>query len=222
MDSNVEKGQAVAAFREEVIEVIAEICHEANRVFCSQNGDLSQTSWSAAPDWQKQSARDGVTMHINNPTVSASASHEEWLDQKKREGWVYGRTKDAVAKTHPHMVPFLKLHVVQKHKYYLFRAIVHGMFHDSESEQEVVPAQTTLSAGQKTVRFNLHDNQHGAIAGLKLKAAAFIDACHDLRGQIDSENPEPNRSSEVWRMTALAITQAETAVMWAVKAATAK
>jgi len=37
-------------------EQIAQVCHEANRAFCSSIGDNSQHAWDAAPQWQRDSA----------------------------------------------------------------------------------------------------------------------------------------------------------------------
>lgn len=106
--------------------VIAKICHEANRIYCESIGDLSQPKWEDAPDWQVTSARDGVLFHIDNPSASVSASHEQWMGHKVRDGWIYGEKKDAEAKTHPCMVPFDELPPSQQTKDYIFRAIVHG------------------------------------------------------------------------------------------------
>jgi RyR domain. len=50
--------------------------------------------------------------------------HQNWLDQKKKDGWVYGKTKDAEKKTHPCMVPYSDLPKEQQVKDHLFHAIV--------------------------------------------------------------------------------------------------
>lgn len=49
------------------VEMIAKICHEANRAYCQALGDNSQVPWGEAPDWQKQSAVKGVEFHLSNP-----------------------------------------------------------------------------------------------------------------------------------------------------------
>ena len=109
------------------IEQVAEICHEANRVYCQSIGDHSQPFWSAAPDWQKDSAIKGVKFHLENPEAPASASHESWMKQKIEEGWTYGEEKDPGAKKHHCLVPFEQLPVEQQAKDFLFSAIVHGL-----------------------------------------------------------------------------------------------
>ena len=109
------------------IEQIAEICHEANRALCVATGDNSQPSWSDAPDWQRESALNGVKFHLANPDVSASHSHEEWLREKLTTGWKYGAVKNPDTKEHPCIVPFEELPEDQQAKDCLFQFIVRGL-----------------------------------------------------------------------------------------------
>jgi hypothetical protein len=105
------------------VEVIASICHEANRAWCVANGDFSQQSWADAPDWQKESAVAGVKAHLTHD-LSPRESHYLWMEHKTRDGWVYGSVKDEVRRTHPCMVPYEELPVEQRIKDSLFKAIV--------------------------------------------------------------------------------------------------
>ena len=109
------------------IEVIAEAAHEINRAYCQAIGDNSQPTWEDAPQWQQDSAINGVKFHIANPEADPAASHQSWLDQKIAEGWTYGPVKDADKKEHPCCVPYDSLPTEQKAKDYLFRATVHQM-----------------------------------------------------------------------------------------------
>jgi hypothetical protein len=106
---------------------IAHVCHEANRAWCAANGDHSQPEWVSAPDWQRDSAINGVMFHQNNPSAGDSASHDNWMAEKIATGWVYGEIKDATKKTHPCIVPFDQLPRVQQIKDAIFRAIVHAV-----------------------------------------------------------------------------------------------
>ena len=108
-----------------VVENIASICHEANRAFCTTLGDLSHKPWSEAPEWQKDSARKGVELHLAGDH-GPEASHESWMKQKVADGWVYGEKKDEAAKTHPCLVPFSQLDENQQMKDKLFISIVHA------------------------------------------------------------------------------------------------
>ena len=111
----------------EKIEQIARVCHETNKAYCDTIGDHSQKNWWFAPKWQQQSAKSGVIFHMENPEAGDSASHDNWMKDKFADGWVYGKVKDEVAKTHPCIVPFDLLPPEQQKKDKLFRAIVHAL-----------------------------------------------------------------------------------------------
>lgn len=105
-------------------ESIARVCHEANRAYCSTIGDDSQLSWDDdAPQWQKDSAINGVQYHRENPEAKPSHSHECWLKEKEQAGWVYGPIKDPEKKEHPCMVPYAELPKSQQVKDSLFLSI---------------------------------------------------------------------------------------------------
>jgi hypothetical protein len=107
--------------------IIAKVCHEANMVICQFNGDYSQKSWNEAEPWQRESAIKGVEFRINNPTATPADQHQAWSDEKIADGWVYGEVKDAVAKTHPCLVPYDQLPVAQQAKDHLFQGIVDSL-----------------------------------------------------------------------------------------------
>ena len=107
------------------LDKIAKLCHEVNRAYCQALGDNSQVPWDEAPEWQRESARMGVDLHLMGD-FGPEASHISWMKNKLDEGWVYGPEKDADAKTHPCICPFDMLPVAQQAKDYIFRAVVHG------------------------------------------------------------------------------------------------
>lgn len=106
---------------------IAKVAHEVNRAYCQAIGDNSQPSWQDAPDWQRESAMNGVEFHQDNPTVTPEQSHNNWLEHKREEGWKYGPEKDADRKEHPCFVPYDELPQEQKAKDHIFRAVVHAL-----------------------------------------------------------------------------------------------
>lgn len=108
---------------------IAEICHETNRAYCKTIGDNSQVSWEEAPEWQRQSAINGVEYHIANPDSKPHDSHNSWLKEKREDGWKYGPVKDPVKKEHPCFIPYNELPEEQKLKDSLFLAIVRAFTH---------------------------------------------------------------------------------------------
>lgn len=109
------------------IEKIAQVCHEANKVFCETMGDMSQLPWTAAPDWQVKSAIDGVRFRLNNPDAPPSHSHDNWLALKEAEGWNYGPVKDPAKKEHPCFVAYEDLPPEQQVKDMLFISVVDAL-----------------------------------------------------------------------------------------------
>lgn len=113
-------------------EKIAKVCHEANRAYCETLGDSTQCQWERAPQWQRESAVNGVQFLIaaiiDGEKRSPGENHENWLEQKQAAGWKYGPVKDAAKKEHPCFLPYEQLPVEQRIKDYIFSAIVDAMF----------------------------------------------------------------------------------------------
>ncbi len=109
------------------VEQIAQICHEANRLYCSMASHPPLLPWSYAPEWQKVSSMVGVQAAITNPTVTPEDMHDHWMAHKGADGWVYGPVKDADKKTHPCMVPYNELPEGQRLKDALFLNIVRAL-----------------------------------------------------------------------------------------------
>jgi hypothetical protein len=102
---------------------IARLCHKVNKEYCESQGDHSQPEWEDAPEWQKESAINGVVYHLHNENTTPEDSHISWLAEKEKDGWVYGVDKSAQRKTHPCMVPYDQLPVEQRSKDHIFKAI---------------------------------------------------------------------------------------------------
>jgi hypothetical protein len=111
----------------ETIEQAARVCHEALRAFSQTLGDDSLLPWDDAPEWQRQSSRDGVRFQFAQFAAgieaSASATHDEWLKQRRAGGWKHGESKDHQTKQHPSLVAYADLPASEKLKDYLFAAI---------------------------------------------------------------------------------------------------
>lgn len=99
----------------------AATAHEANRQYCISIGDTSQLPWDEAPDWQRESAINGVKFAIDHNFPSPEAMHENWMAVKLAAGWTYGEVKDPDKKTHHCLVPYDQLPEAQRHKDALFR-----------------------------------------------------------------------------------------------------
>lgn len=127
MSKNATITCTVPLTRERKIEICAQAAHEINRVWCLAHGDNSALPWSEAPDWQKQSAKEGVRVALTG--ASPQELHESWAAAKVKDGWVYGLVKDPNAKTHPCLVPYQDLPQVQKDKDFLFSQTVKTLAH---------------------------------------------------------------------------------------------
>jgi len=77
---------------------------------------------------------------------------------------------------------------------------------------EQATQQRELTFGEKAVGLTFNPGGHQLVNALKSSYATVIDALHSAREA--SDNPE------VKRMYSVAITEAQTSQMWAVKAAT--
>jgi len=108
-------------------EAIARVAHEINRAYCEACGDHSQPAWEDAPEWQRESAIQGVIFALVNPDNTPEQMHERWMKHKAADGWVYGPVKDAILKTHPCMRPYSELPAEQRAKDHLFRAVVRSL-----------------------------------------------------------------------------------------------
>ena len=113
--------------RASMVELIACAAHMANRTYCQTLGDESQPLWKDAPEWQRDSACNGVKAVLANPSQTPEQSHEGWLAQKQMEGWRWGPAKDPETKEHPCMVPYGQLPENQCYKDTVFLTTVRSM-----------------------------------------------------------------------------------------------
>jgi hypothetical protein len=86
--------------------------------------DEPTLSW----DQSRDSVIAGINRVLENPAESPDQNHREWMAYRLKEGWVYGPTKDIVAKTHPCLVPFEELPPIQQAKDLIFLTIVRSYF----------------------------------------------------------------------------------------------
>lgn len=111
---------------ETLVKIIAKMCHEANRAYCFSIGDDSQKPWEESPNWQQQSAINGVVYYLET-RATPEEMHQNWMKEKEDDGWVYGEIKDPKKKTHPCMVDYHELPQSQRKKDYIFQNIVGTM-----------------------------------------------------------------------------------------------
>jgi hypothetical protein len=112
---------------ESIVLLAAEATHTLNKLWCEYNGDFSQPDWEDAPEWQRDSAIDGVKKVRDGTAKTPQDQHQSWMDLKVSQGWVYGPVKDPIAKTHPCLVPYDQLSDADRRKDHLFRAVVKAL-----------------------------------------------------------------------------------------------
>ena len=72
--------------------------------------------------------------------------------------------------------------------------------------------ESPTTFGQQSVGLSFNPSQNPEVHAIKVNVARFIDQMHELRNTTSDP--------EVKRMASVAITEAQTAQMWAVKAIT--
>ncbi len=128
---------------DELIERAAKLTHEVNKAYCEFLGDNSQPKWEDAPEWQKESAKDGITTSLLNEYYNGADMHQNWMDEKIRTGWKYGPVKDPTKKEHPCMVPYYELPIEQQAKDSLFLEVCHVVLRLLRGDKKQ-PQQDTL------------------------------------------------------------------------------
>jgi hypothetical protein len=187
---------------------IAKVCHEANKAWCEANGDFSQKHWDDAEKWQQESARLGVLFRLENQDAKEDAQHNAWMKDKLESGWVFGDVKDPAEKTHPCLVPFEKLPAHQQIKDRLFCAVVDAIAPKERPQK----GNRVFTYGERAVGLDFNPSGSGEVFDCKTAFAAEIDRMNNIRNEAIS----PERK----RLASIAITELQTAQMWAVKALT--
>ena len=112
---------------DEALWKIAQVMHEAVRAWQKANGQPAAPPWPRAPRWMRDASKEAVLWRINNPEAPASAQHDQWLAQKKADGWTFGRKKSGSKKTHPMMIAYNDLPEVERRKDAMVGALVDSL-----------------------------------------------------------------------------------------------
>ena len=108
-------------------EVIAEFVHETLSNWARLRGMPEYPSWADAEDWMRASTIESVEHVLNDQDAAPGAQHEQWIEQKIRDGYKWGKKKDDKAKTHPMLVPFAELPVDERAKDAIIVALVRAL-----------------------------------------------------------------------------------------------
>lgn len=107
---------------------ICKMCHDNNNKLMILNGESPQVGWDMLDAESQYITYKSVKKIIDDPNITAECIHNEWMNNKKLDGWVYGEVKDVTKKTHPLIVPFDQLSEIDKQKDQSFIDIVRKNF----------------------------------------------------------------------------------------------
>ena len=109
------------------MESVARVVHAAIRTWSTAHGQPDMPDWDAAPQWMKDSTFASIKFVLEHPEADAGAQHVQWMEQRQAQGWTYGPVRDETHKTHPMLVPFDQLPVMEQKKDDLVSAIVRAL-----------------------------------------------------------------------------------------------
>ena len=178
---------------------VAKVCHEANKAYCATIGDTSQPDWENAPDWQKESAINGVKFHFYNENTTPADSHNSWLKEKTEQGWKYGEVKDPEKKEHPCFTAYENLPKSQQLKDYIFKNIIEA-YKQAFKIGTVIP----LTYGQKMVGLSFNPSGNDKVAKAKQLMAEAIDLVEEAHAErTDKGNIMCSRETASFRTNAV-------------------
>ena len=102
------------------IEQIAKTCHSVHRAYCTELNIPTQPEWDKVENEHRETVIDSITQILSGKIKSKEDSHNNFVNLKQMNGWVYGEVWDAVEKTNPRLVPFDELSDEHKVKEALF------------------------------------------------------------------------------------------------------
>lgn len=95
-------------------EQIAEAIHVMNGLLQKWAGEEPQPGWEDAPPAMRHRVLMLVRGYRNG--ITPRTAHERWCGALLADGWRYGPVKDAQAKTHPNLVEWRYLPLLQRRK----------------------------------------------------------------------------------------------------------
>lgn len=109
------------------LDAIARTVHEALRAWAAAHGQDDIPGWREAEPWMQASTLESVRHALMSDAPDGRSQHDQWTAQKIRDGWRFGPVKDAVARTHPLMVPYDDLPDWERRKDALINALARAL-----------------------------------------------------------------------------------------------
>jgi len=108
------------------LEDIARLVVNTNADYSLALGEQAVTYWDATSPEVRASIIRGIISALRYDPTPAQ-NHQNFIDDRTKEGWTYGPEKNAEAKTHPDMIPFEQLPADQKAKNFIFLSLVKSL-----------------------------------------------------------------------------------------------
>lgn len=102
------------------IEQIAKTCHAVHLAYCSEMLFHTQPKWDELQNEHRETIIDSVQKIVNGTIKSKEDSHNNFIKNKKKNGWIYGETYSLIDKINPRLIGFDDLSLEQRIKEALF------------------------------------------------------------------------------------------------------
>lgn len=107
-------------------ERIAPVVWNAIRAYQRVIGDPVNPPWETITGPPRDSFIDGAIHGALNGRTPEE-QHNNWIKNRRADGWTLGPSKDTVAKTHPNLVPYEELPAAQRRKDLITLALVRAL-----------------------------------------------------------------------------------------------
>lgn len=104
--------------------IIAMLAYEVDRSYSQSLREKARPEWDKLSDDIRQSMIDTVEERLSSRRRKPAEQHQHWLQKQLSDGWKYGESFDADAKTDPLIAEFSTLPQAVQGKMYIFTSIV--------------------------------------------------------------------------------------------------
>jgi len=109
---------------------IGRTVHTALSAWNEAHGMNGYAPWDTLSAGDKASTFSSIGFVLDHPDANAGAQHDQWLQQKRGDGWTYNQRRDNAKKHHPMLIPFEQLSEFEQRKDALLNAIVRALAAD--------------------------------------------------------------------------------------------
>jgi hypothetical protein len=108
---------------EEQLEFAVQLLYELNLVVRKLTNQQPIVEFKDISQEKKEYVKSALLSCWTGEKRTHEEQHKLWMQNKLEAGWTYGEKEDAVAKTHPSILPYDQLSWTEKLKDMLFQAV---------------------------------------------------------------------------------------------------